>query len=85
MTIGKGTTGAIVNIKAELKSNSAIYSEYTVSITASEYASLLYPTDDVLFRKGNADTKNVNGAELEITNSVDNDRAFVGRKSGYYN
>ena len=78
LTIGKGTTGAIVNIKAELKSNSAIYSEYTVSITASEYASLLYPTDDVLFRKGNADTKNVNGAELEITNSVDNDRAFVG-------
>lgn len=78
LTIANGVTGAIVNIRAELKSNSKIYSEVTVSVTVSEYASVLYPTDDVLFRKGNTDVKNITGAELEITNSVDNDRAFVG-------
>lgn len=78
LTVGEGVDSAIATVKATSKSKPSVYAELTVVIRVSEYASTLYPTADVLFRKGNTDTKNVSGAELEITNSVDNDRAFVG-------
>lgn len=78
LTVGEGVVSTLVTIRATSKTEPTVYSEMTVAVHVSEYASTLYPTDDVLFRKGNTDTKNVNGAEIEITNSVDNDRAFVG-------
>jgi hypothetical protein len=78
LTIEGGAKSSLAIIKAVSKTNSEVYSELTVPVHISEYASTLYPTADVLFRKGNTDTKNVSGAELEITNSVDNDRALVG-------
>ncbi len=78
LIIGKDASSAVITIKAASKSDPAVYAEYSVTAEIAEYPSVIYPNADVLFRKGNTDTKNVNGAELEITNSVDNDRAFVG-------
>ncbi len=78
LTVGNGVKDSLAVIKAMSVTSPTVFSELSVAIHVSEYASTLYPEADVLFRKGNTDTKNVNGAELEITNSVDNDRAFVG-------
>lgn len=78
LTIGDGAESAQITVVAASVAKPEVKAEFTVDVTISQYPSKLYPTDDVLFRSGNADAKNVNGAEIEIRNLADSDRGFSG-------
>lgn len=79
-TTESATDGATATIAAKVK-DSNISGTKSVSVQMGEDVapSVIYPTDDVLFRAGNTDAKNVNSAEVELRNTDGtSDRAFVG-------
>lgn len=78
LTIGENAVSTIVTVKAASRTNPDACAEMEVSINISKYPSKLYPSADVLFRKGNTNATNVTGPDIEIRNVEDSDKGFVG-------
>lgn len=78
LRIDENAVSTIVTVRASSRTNPDVYAEIEVSINISKYPSNLYPTADALFRKGNTNTTNVSGPDIEIRNVEDSDKGFVG-------